>query len=82
MTEQAGSAALVRIDELTRELAEASDVPTVKHVRDKAEALRTLARKIGLSLEIQNHYAALKLRAEQTAGALLKADPEVKRGRR
>jgi N6-adenosine-specific RNA methylase IME4 len=65
------STALVTVDALTRELAEAADIPDIKRVRDKAEALRVLAKKIGAGLECQNHYALLKIDAEAKAGQVL-----------
>lgn len=65
------SAAIVKLDEARRALAEMRDVDEVKDVRDKAEAMRIYARQAHLGLEAQNHAAEIKLRAERRVGQLL-----------
>jgi N6-adenosine-specific RNA methylase IME4 len=52
-------------------LEEARTIDEIKHVRDRAEALRLYAKKAGESLEMQNDIAEIKLRAERRAGSLL-----------
>jgi N6-adenosine-specific RNA methylase IME4 len=64
-------AALTKLDEARRTLAEMRDVDEVKAIRDKAEAMRVYAHQARLGLEAQNHAAEIKLRAERRAGQLL-----------
>lgn len=63
---------LVKFDQARQALMEAKTVDEVKEIRDKAEALRLYLRQQGASLEMQNHCAEIKLRAERRAGDLLK----------
>jgi N6-adenosine-specific RNA methylase IME4 len=53
-------------------LAQARTVDEIKSIRDKAEAVRQYAKAADLGLAIQNHAAAVKLKAERKAGELLK----------
>jgi N6-adenosine-specific RNA methylase IME4 len=64
-------AALAKLDQATRLLAEAKDLGDVKPIIDIAQAAATYARAAKLGLEAQNHAAELKLRAERRAGELL-----------
>lgn len=63
---------LTVLSEASRLLAGAHTVDDVKAIRDKAEAARTYAKAARLGLELQNHAAELKLRAERKAGGLLR----------
>lgn len=56
-------------------LAQAETFDEVRGIRDRAEAIRTLARKAHLSLEVANRASELKLRAERRAGEMLAALP-------
>lgn len=75
---------LVKLDQATRLLAEASsaaDIPDkVQPVIDLAAQMALLARQRDMGLEAINHAAGLKLRAEHRAGQLL-ADADLKPGR-
>ena len=62
---------LVHFKKARRELALLTRVDEIKEVRDKAEALRMYAKQAGESLETQNDYAEIKIRAERRAGQLL-----------
>ena len=62
---------LVHFDRARQELELASSIDEVKQIRDRAEALRHYARQQGLSLEMQNRCAEIKLRAERRAGEIL-----------
>jgi hypothetical protein len=62
---------LVQYDAARYALEQAESVPEIKDVRDRAEALRSYAKRAGLGLEAQNQCAMLKLRAERKAGELL-----------
>lgn len=57
-------------------MMEAKTVDEVKEIRDKAEALRLYLRQQGAGLEMQNHCAEIKLRAERRAGELLGEMPK------
>lgn len=63
-----GTDALAKLD---RMLTEAKTLDEVKAVVDLAEAAKTYARAAKLGLEVQNHAAEVKLRAERKAGDLL-----------
>mgnify|MGYP001564590869 FL=1 len=63
--------ALAPYEAANRALEEARSIDEVKDVRDKAEALRLYAKQAGMSLEMQNKCADLKLRAERRAGEML-----------
>jgi|SRR5215831_571347 len=71
--QQGDSLVLARLEAARHLLAEARNVPEVKHVRDVAETLRIYAKQCGASLDIQNAAAEIKLRAERRAGELLAA---------
>jgi hypothetical protein len=62
---------LALISQASKALAEAKTLSEVKSVRDKAEAMRQYIRSIELGLEMQNHAAEIKLRAERKAGSML-----------
>src|SRR5262252_9488037 len=68
---QGDSLVLARLEAARHLLAEARNVPEVKHVRDVAATLRIYAKQCGESLDIQNAAAEIKLRAERRAGELL-----------
>lgn len=70
---------LVHFDRARQELALAKDIDEVKQIRDKAEALRLYIKQQGASLEMQNHCAEIKLRAERQAGEML-AEREMNKG--
>ena len=55
----------------SRALAEANTIDEIKDIRDKAEAVRSYARSAALGLQVQNHAAEVKLRAERKAGRML-----------
>lgn len=65
----------------SRALAEARTIDEVKHVRDRAEALRLYSKQAGESLEMQNAIAEIKLRAERRAAELLAELPRGRAGR-
>jgi hypothetical protein len=72
------SAPLLRIEEARRILAECVHVDEVKDIRDKAQAVAAYYRERGVSLEIQNDAAEVRLRAERRLGELLKDMPKAK----
>ena len=61
-------------------IAECKTVDEVKHIRDKAEALRMYAKQAGESLQVQNDIAEIKIRAERKAGELLRDMPKATPG--
>lgn len=63
--------ALIRFDRLKAAIEKSKSVDEAKGIKDKAEAARIYAKKIGLSLGVQNECAEIKLRAERKAGELL-----------
>lgn len=65
------SSVLAKLDAAKALLAKAETVDDVKHIRDKAEALRSYAKQAGYGLDLQNRMAELKLGAERKAGDLL-----------
>ena len=52
-------------------LAAATTIEDVREIHDQAEAARVYARSAAMGLEVQNHAAEIKLRAERKAGELL-----------
>ena len=74
--------ALVKWDDARRAVAEAKNVDELKNVRDKAEVMRAYAKQVAESLEVQNDICEIKLRAERRMGEMIKADPNIKAGRK
>lgn len=68
--------ALARVDHARQLLAEARTIDEVKDVRDKAEAIRQYSRTAGMTVDIQNYAAEIKIRAERRAGELLAEMPK------
>jgi N6-adenosine-specific RNA methylase IME4 len=66
------SQSLVQIDIARRALIEASTIPEVKELRDKAQVIQDYMKQQKYSFEAQNHAAELKLRAERRLGEMLK----------
>ena len=62
---------LIHLNQARQALALAKSIDEVKNIGDKAEALRAYAKQAGMSLEMQNECAEIKLRAERRAGELL-----------
>lgn len=62
---------LTVLGEASRILTEAKTLDEIKSIRDKAEAARCYVKAARLGLELQNHAAEVKLRAERKAGELL-----------
>lgn len=65
------SQSLVQIDIARRALIEASTIPEVKELRDKAQVIQDYMKQQKYSFEAQNHAAELKLRAERRLGEML-----------
>lgn len=63
---------MVLLSEARRAIGQARSIDELKHIRDKAEAIRQYAKARGESLAIQNDAAEIKLRAERRAGDLLR----------
>lgn len=59
---------LVYLNKARVELAKTVDLSKVKDVRDKAEALRIHAKACGESLQSQNAFAEIRLRAQRRGG--------------
>jgi hypothetical protein len=59
------------LDQARSELARATSLSQIKDIRAKAEAVRRRAQANALGLDIRNHAAEVKLRAERLAGKLL-----------
>ena len=64
--------ALEKISAARRAIAEAKTIDEIKAIRDKAEAVRVYAKQAGLTQEIVNDAAEIKIRAEYRAGQLLR----------
>lgn len=62
---------LIEFANASASLAQATTLEDIRAIRDKAEAARTYARSAQLGLDMQNHAAELKLRAERKAGQIL-----------
>lgn len=62
---------LMILSEVTRQLAVCRDIDEVLNIRDRAEALRQYAKKVGMTHENQNALAEIKVRTERRAGELL-----------
>jgi hypothetical protein len=65
------SAELKALQDMSRGIAENTDLKEVKAIRDRAEAARHYAQSNGMGLKTQNQAAEVKLRAERRAGKLL-----------
>jgi hypothetical protein len=68
-----GSHELALLDRVSRLLAEATTFEAIKSLRDRAEAVRKLAKMGNYCLEVLNRAAELKLRAERKAGEILRS---------
>lgn len=75
------SQALIRYEEARNAIAHARTIDELKEIRDKAEAVRAYSKQAGLSLDIQNDAAEIRLRAERRAGALLRDMDRQRQGR-
>jgi len=73
MAENPKPASLAQLDQARSALAKASSLSEIKGLRDKAATVKELARRIGLSREVQNDAALLTLEAERKAGDILEA---------
>lgn len=62
---------LAALEQARHMLERAETIDEVKAIRDKAEVLRVLSKKVKLGLEMQNRCAEIRLRAERKAGDLL-----------
>lgn len=62
---------LVLITRADQMLAEARDIDTIREIRDKAQAAKAYAKKVGLSKDIILHAAAIKVQAERRLGQVL-----------
>lgn len=71
MSESTEDIRLARLDAGRQALAEATSIPEVKEIHDKANAIRLYFRQQRGSFEAQNSAAELKLRAERRLGELL-----------
>ena len=65
-------AAIAKIEAAGKALAEAVELPEVKDIRDKAEAIRSYLRQQKSGLQAQNAAAILKIKAERRLGAMLR----------
>jgi hypothetical protein len=68
-----GSHELALLDRVSRLLDEATSFEAIKSLRDRAEAVRKLAKMGNCCLEVLNRAAELKLRAERKAGEILRS---------
>lgn len=59
------------LDEAKRAIARAAPIEELKQIRDQSEAIRSLAKKAGLGLEVLNLAAESKLRTERAIGDAL-----------
>lgn len=64
---------LIAISHASRMLAEAKNLDDVKSIRDLARAAEAWARSRHLGIEIENHGAEIRLRAERKGGEMLVA---------
>lgn len=64
---------VARLSEACEELDQAEEIPDIKGIRDKADAVRQYAQAANLGLDVQNKAAELKLLAERKAGRLLQS---------
>src|SRR6185295_16489864 len=71
---------MVLLQEAKTAIARSAPIEELKQIRDQSEALRALARKAGLQLEVVNMAAESKLRTERAIGDALKTGL-AKRGR-
>jgi SAM-dependent methyltransferase len=62
---------LIALKKIETTLRTSSNLREIKHIHDKAEALRHYSRAAGENLSLQNQYAELRLRAERRCGELL-----------
>ena len=69
---------LIHLSAARRAITKAKDVDEVKAIRDKAEAVRQYARARGMSLEIQNDAAEIKIRCERHGGKILRVMEKLK----
>lgn len=67
---------LIAISHASRMLAEAKSLEDVKSIRDLARAAEAWARSRHLGIEIENHGAEIRLRAERKGGEMLVASAE------
>lgn len=72
---------LVALSKARQHLAVCTSIDEVKDIRDKAEAVRAYAKKAGMSLDVQNSAATVKLLAERRAGELLRGMEKHEGGR-
>jgi len=68
---QTAAGELVQLNGAAGALAGATSLEDIKAIRDKAEAARKYVENARLGLEMQNHAAEVRLRAERAAGELL-----------
>lgn len=67
---------LIAISHASRMLAEAKSLDDVKSIRDMARAAEAWARSRHLGIEIENHGAEIRLRAERKGGEMLVSSAE------
>jgi len=72
---------LAKLDKATQMLAAAKNLDEVKSIMDIAKAARVYARAAKLGLEVYNHAAEVKARAERKAGEFLQQLERDKGGR-
>lgn len=68
---EAENRSLQLLGEAERAIAQAKSLDELKGIRNKAEAARRYAQAAGMGLELLNHAAEVKLRAERRAGSIL-----------
>ena len=74
MTDNPTETRLAHITQAERALMDARTVPEAKDIRDTAQAIQSYLKQQNATLDIQNHAAELKLRAERKLGSLLNED--------